>query len=400
MTDPKETALERVGPQSTALAGRLTVNDIEEQFKEYLELQKRLDQLMPDQIMEIGKGKDKRKFRKKGYWRAIKKWAGLSVEILEMTRIEEKVSFGGPAYDDWGYTIKARVTSPSGQTEDGDGTCMRSEKFVWEKDWDKWRANGKKGPPPFKKDSDGRKILDEFETAKNATKHNVIGHATTRAKNRAISDMSGFGEVSAEELPPEAKGEAQPDREEKQQAAQRRADTEAQPQQPSDVIQPDVFPYYDQGDAPTVWIPYNAFKKVEKENCIYVIDGKECKIPKAHIKRDKNGSIEITEQIAKERGLTVVDVDAEFAEESKEELKPMFVSEQTLDVLWNAFRSSTIGNTEAEMIAFAKFRLKLDGLKSLENLTEDEAQKLLGYVDKYGGNEARQTNIPDGSGAR
>jgi hypothetical protein len=32
------------------------------------------------------------------------------------------------------------------------------------------------------------------------TLHNVRAHACTRAKNRAISDLVGFGEVSAEEL--------------------------------------------------------------------------------------------------------------------------------------------------------------------------------------------------------
>ena len=196
------TAMERAGPREMALTGRMTVNQVEEALKEYLELQRRLDKLMPDQIIEIQIGKNKQRFRKKGYWRAVKKWAQLDVQIAR----EERIEHG----EDWGYLVTVRVTAPNGQAEDGDGSCMASEKFVYLKDrdswtpqdWDRWRQNGKCGKPKLVLDKDGNPIVNKIKTSENATIHNVRAHAITRAKNRAIADLVGFGEVSAEEIDP------------------------------------------------------------------------------------------------------------------------------------------------------------------------------------------------------
>lgn len=219
-TEPKEvTALERSEPPSTELTQRMTVNQVEEAFREYQDLQRRLDALMPEQILVIGKGKNEQRFRKKGYWRAVKKWARLDVRVLKEERIQID--------DDWGYLVTMRATSPDGTSEDGDGSCMSSEKRVYKKDWDGWERGGKRGPPKPMKDRDGKPVIDEYETSKNATVHNVRAHAMTRAKNRAISDLVGFGEVSAEELSGQRRTEPEPSRQFRQQEAQRRADTEA-----------------------------------------------------------------------------------------------------------------------------------------------------------------------------
>jgi hypothetical protein len=281
-----ETALEVAKPKALE---RLTVNQIEDAFKEYLELQKRLDKLMPDQIMTI----KKQKFRKKGYWRMVKKWARLGVEIVK----EERIETG----DDWGYLVTARVTTPDGQSEDGDGSCMASEKNVYKKDWDAWKRNGKQGPPPPIKDKDGRPIIDEVETAKNATVHNVRAHATTRAKNRAISDLVGFGEVSAEELPP---GDGDVPRNEEQgkprNNPQQKADEQAKNPPPRNNHTPDgVFSTYKGADDPTVFIPAE-FKVKPKsgKSLIYIIDGKDFVFPIGQVKSYVNGCVEVTEWIA------------------------------------------------------------------------------------------------------
>ena len=133
----------------------MPVKDISEAFSAYRDLQVKLDQMMPDQIMEIS-GK---KFRKKGYWQAVATAFNLSLELVgESKEKGEK---------DWGFTVTYKASSPVGRSAMGDGSCFASEK------------------------SRGRM---------QATVHNVRAHAHTRAINRAISNLVGFGEVSADEI--------------------------------------------------------------------------------------------------------------------------------------------------------------------------------------------------------
>lgn len=126
-------------------------------LKTYLEIQRVFDDQMPECIMEI-QGK---KFRKKAYWRAIATAFRVEARLVSEERIELE--------DDWGYTATYRAITADGRKCDGDGACMASEK------------HGAMG-----------------------TVHNVRAHAHTRAKNRAIADLVGFGEVSADELGPDS----------------------------------------------------------------------------------------------------------------------------------------------------------------------------------------------------
>lgn len=124
-------------------------------FKAYRELQLALDQAMPDQIIRH----DNKAFRKKGYWRAIRAAFNLTVECIKEERSETA--------DDWGWLVTYRAAAVTGRFADGDGACYASEK------------------------NKGRMT---------ATEHNVRSHAHTRAFNRAVSNLCGFGEVSAEEI--------------------------------------------------------------------------------------------------------------------------------------------------------------------------------------------------------
>lgn len=127
----------------------------------YRELQRALDQSMPDQIMDI-QGK---KFRKKGYWRSVATAFNLRVECVKEERVtRDPTADAGP---DWGWLVTYRATAPHGRFADGDGACFASEK------------------------NRGRM---------SATEHNVRSHANTRAYNRAVSNLVAFGEVSAEEV--------------------------------------------------------------------------------------------------------------------------------------------------------------------------------------------------------
>jgi hypothetical protein len=222
----------KTGQESKELRLAVSAADVEAAFMAYKEIQITLDKLMPDQLMKIAKTT----FRKKGYWRAIKKWAQLNLEIVSEEPLAQKVDLGGGLmFDDWGFRIKCRATAPNGLFEDGDGACMASEKIVFEKDWPTWEKSGKKGKVPVKRDKDGRPVIDKIGTADNATVHNVRAHAVTRAKNRAISDLVAFGEVSAEELPDSERKkyeDGQDDRQTRQRAAQQKADHQSR-QQPA-----------------------------------------------------------------------------------------------------------------------------------------------------------------------
>lgn len=107
-------------------------------------------------------GRDK--FVKKSGWRKIATWFNLSVEP-----ISEHVERGED-----GSPLRARVwvraIAPNGRAMAGDGACSVEESRF-----------AKPG---------GRGKLE----------NDILGTATTRAKNRAISDLVGMGAVSAEEV--------------------------------------------------------------------------------------------------------------------------------------------------------------------------------------------------------
>lgn len=126
----------------------------------YRELQAVLDRQMPDQIMTI---RDRR-FRKKGYWRAVA--VAFNLEVICVHEERQILGTTMKNDDDWGYSVTYRARTASGIARDGDGACYASEK----------RGQGQ------------------------ATEHNVRSHAHTRAFNRAVSNLVGFGEVSAEEV--------------------------------------------------------------------------------------------------------------------------------------------------------------------------------------------------------
>jgi hypothetical protein len=166
MTDDPQTAL-AVSPGvplpiygGAAMAQALTA---------YRELRRALDQSMPDQIIEI----QGRQFRKKGYWRAIAVAFNLSVDLVEERRDTRGVFDDGS--DNFGYYVVCRATAPNGRAAIGDGSVFAIEKAR-------------------------RDVADKWATLPpQATEHNIRSHAVTRATNRAISNLCGFGEVSAEE---------------------------------------------------------------------------------------------------------------------------------------------------------------------------------------------------------
>lgn len=131
-----------------------------ESFRQYQDLRGKL--LTADDYQSAGRGKS---FVKKSGWRKIATAFGLSVQ-----RVEETVD-----RDDEGNPTKAkaiyRAVAPNGRFMDGDGYCDVSEE----------RFSGPRGN-------------------KSKLENDLRATAATRAKNRAISDLVGMGEVSAEEV--------------------------------------------------------------------------------------------------------------------------------------------------------------------------------------------------------
>lgn len=142
-------------PVSAMVRPALTVEATLGAFDEYLKLKTGLDKRMPDAIMEIA-GK---RYRKAAYWQAVAVAFNLYVGP-----VKEEVSSMG---DDWGYVLLYEAIAPNGRRVVSDGAAFASEKL------------NRNGTQP--------------------SVHIVRSLAHTRAFNRAVSRLVGFGEVSAEE---------------------------------------------------------------------------------------------------------------------------------------------------------------------------------------------------------
>lgn len=160
----------------------------------YKELQGALDRSMPDQLMEL----DGKAFRKKGYWRAVSVAFNLNVEPIYEAREVHGIFEDGR--ENFGYVVTYRASSGN-RSASGDGSCFAVEK-----------ARRFKCPHPEREGSK-RTLHWPHDTCPDfdpgfqwrtlpaqATEHNIRSHAHTRAYNRAVSNLVGFGEVSYDEL--------------------------------------------------------------------------------------------------------------------------------------------------------------------------------------------------------
>ena len=185
--------LARVGDESPlpVFSGK----QMSEAFRAYKELQDALDKAMPDAIMEL----DGKKFRKKNYWRGVAVAFNLTVDT-----VEERRDTSGHFHDgreNFGYVISKRATAPNGRTVTSDGACFAVEKAR------RFKCPHPETPGSTRTLHFPHNMCPDFDPEfqwrtlpADATEHNVRGHASTRAFNRAVSDLVGFGEVSAEEV--------------------------------------------------------------------------------------------------------------------------------------------------------------------------------------------------------
>ncbi len=171
-------------------------------FQAYVDLQRKLDAAMPDAIMEL----DGKPYRRKTYWRAIAVAFGLTVEPTEERR--EVAGTFEDGRENFGYIVTYRATTRSGRYEVGDGACFAVEKAKRFKcQHEDPNRSGWKLHYPAESCPDFDPNFQWHACPPQATEHNIRSHAHTRAFNRAVSNLVGFGEVSAEEV---ARDEAAP----------------------------------------------------------------------------------------------------------------------------------------------------------------------------------------------
>lgn len=164
------------------------VTDDLEQIKETYQWfeQIKTDLLSADDIQTIGGNA----FITKSGWRKIATAFGVSVDVVEVERSQEN---GVVRFD-----ATVRATAPNGTTSEGVGSCASNESnFMDTLD----------NRPNVDEDHDRALFVDGkvrvLKDPRAVNEHNIRSTAVTRAKNRAISDLVGGGEVSAEEMDPD-----------------------------------------------------------------------------------------------------------------------------------------------------------------------------------------------------
>lgn len=166
-------------------------------------LQQALDRSMPDQILRIGD----RYFRKKQYWKAVSTAFKLNVEM-----VEERQEIQGQFQDgsnNVGFFVTYRAQAPNGRVCTGDGCCFAVEKAGRYKCPHPHPTQvGKSAHYPASTCPDYSPEYVWQSYPAEGSIHNIRAHAHTRAANRAISNLVGFGEVTAEELNPEEESQA------------------------------------------------------------------------------------------------------------------------------------------------------------------------------------------------
>ncbi|NTU46992.1 hypothetical protein HGA88_05185 [Candidatus Roizmanbacteria bacterium] len=144
------TSIKKAKESETIVMPAVSPDEAVVAWEAYQDLKKKI---ATEQDIQVMQG---REFYKKSYWRKLATFFNISVEIVEERheRYENNIVFY--------FTCKA--TAPNGRYAIGSGSC------------------------------------DLFEKGRRNSFHNARSTAETRAFNRAISNLVGGGEVSAEEI--------------------------------------------------------------------------------------------------------------------------------------------------------------------------------------------------------
>lgn len=163
------------------------VEDIESVVEVYDQFEKIKSELLGSE--DVTKINTNNHINKSG-WRKIATAFNLSIETLATKR---EVDNGVVS-----YTVTARATAPNGKTVTGNGMCASNESNHMVKVTDDKSEYSDYEDRDDVFEVDG--ALRRLKEPKEVNEHNIMATAETRAKNRAISDLVGGGEVSAEEM--------------------------------------------------------------------------------------------------------------------------------------------------------------------------------------------------------
>ena len=144
--------------RETFIQPATTIDTMVAAFAAYQSLRDKIG--IPSDFQQIRGSGGTRSFPKKSFVRKVQKYFGLNCAIIR----DEPLRDGSGEITAWLVTVKASHEA-TGSFQEGDGTCSLSEKAENQR-----------------------------------TEHNIRAHAVTRAKNRAVMDLVGFGEVTADEL--------------------------------------------------------------------------------------------------------------------------------------------------------------------------------------------------------
>ena len=147
-------------------------------------------------------------FITKSGWRKIATAFNVSVEIVDRETWTEEL---GDNVEVFNAQIKAKATAPNGKEVTSVGVCSSNEsnflrplKVDSNADIEEAGKKASKYVPSNRLSPDMLVHVDNrwrmIKPVSEVNVHNIVATAATRAKNRAISDLVGGGEVSAEEL--------------------------------------------------------------------------------------------------------------------------------------------------------------------------------------------------------
>ena len=173
--------------ESSGLIQPVDIDRVVELYEQFDELKSRL--LDKEDMTKIGQNVH---VNKSG-WRKISTAFNVSVEVIDVNvQTEDGIVKA---------TVRARASTPNGKTSSSTGVCASNESNHMEKLTDNKNADleehmGGRDGEALWVDNAWRRL----KTPKEVNEHNIVATAETRAKNRAISDLVGGGEVSAEEM--------------------------------------------------------------------------------------------------------------------------------------------------------------------------------------------------------
>lgn len=137
----------------------------------------------------------------KSGWRKIATAFNLTVDIVQSRMWEDNGIIKAE--------VRARAVAPNGKTAVSSAMCASNESTHMEKIADDGASfedayQIAQGHVPGELDEDKLVFVDSYwrliKRPSEVNEHNILATAETRAKNRAISDCVGGGEVSAEEI--------------------------------------------------------------------------------------------------------------------------------------------------------------------------------------------------------